>query len=571
MKDFLAALAQSWGSAQAAPLVLFIGLLSLYYKLLDGRISLLPSGGLTGALFSGFLLIGNSYSAINSWALLCANWYQIFLSAVVFAGYWVFFALLISALFCWLDRFQGAPARGKMLSALSLRKRYFICFGAIFLCWMPYLLICYPGSVTYDGMYQLEQYFGVTQATNHHPWLSTVLMGSIVRLGADLEHGVFLYILFQSLVCAASFAAICYQIWKQTDSRFWAGVALAFFIIVPSWGAYAQMFVKDTLFNGFFAAFFLCVILLIQSKGQCGRFIWVGLFLFGLLSTLQRNNGLYITVPTLLCLVAVIRTGKGRVALAALATGLLGVYLCWNQLLLPALGVAPGSVREMLSIPFQQTARYVVEYGGELTREEIAVIDQVLDYEVLLTQYDPQVSDPIKDTYHGTPDTLKEYFKLWFSCGLRHPGCYVEAALNNMFGYFWPGYRYGSFGGNYFQMQPPLHGGAGAEFLHPNAVQAVDYAGRLWGSTPGLMYLNAPAAFCWLLILCTVALVRKKAVCALAGTLPVWITLGICCVSPVNGLVRYALPIMAVMPLLLLFTYTALLDKRNEEAGSVNG
>ena len=96
------------------------------------------------------------------------------------------------------------------------------------------------------------------------------------------------------------------------------------------------------------------------------------------------------------------------------------------------------------------------------------------------------------------------------------------------------------------------------EFAHPDAPQLADAFSRLWSQTPGLGLLNAPGTFSWLLVLASVALLRRRKGVALIACLPLWLALGICCVSPVNALVRYMLPIMAATPLLLAYTFSAL-------------
>lgn len=537
-------------------LVLILALVFYYQRLLPLTRPLLPSAALVSLFFSLCLLFGQSFEATDSWAPLLGSPLRVGLSLVMAAGYTLFFFPLVSALFHWLDRqVQAAPPAP--LSRKEQVRFFFLCFGLILLCWLPYLLLCYPGSVTYDGMYQLGQYFGQTEATNHHPWLSTLLMGGIVSLGGDnLSLGIFLYILFQSLVCAAALAGVCWQV-RVLAGRTAAWLTLAFFALVPNFGGYAQMFVKDTLFFGVFAAFFLCVVLFLKVRGKAGPPLWAGLLLTGLLCALLRNNGLYIVVPTLFLLIPAARSLAARLGAAGLGVAVLAVYLCFNQVLLPAWGVAPGSVREVLSLPFQQTARYVQVCGDTLTEEEIAVIDGVLDYETLVTSYDPRVSDPVKNTYHGDSEALKEYLGLWLRQGLRRPDVYLEATLNSMFGYFLPGYRYGPFGGNYFFMQQSSYG-LEVEFAHPDAPQLADAFSRLWSQTPGLGLLNAPGTFSWLLVLASVALLRRRKGVALIACLPLWLSLGICCVSPVNALVRYMLPIMAATPLLLACTFSAL-------------
>ena len=537
-------------------LVLFLALMFYYQRLLPQLHPFLPSAALVSLFFALCLLFGQSFEATDSWAPLLGSPMRVALSLVMALGYTLFFHPLVSVLFHWLDRrSQAAPP--PLLSKAGQIRFFFLCLGLILLFWLPYLLLCYPGSVTYDGMYQLGQYFGHTEATNHHPWLSTLLMGWIVSLGGDNHSlGIFLYVLFQSLVCAAALAGVCGQV-RTLAGRTAAWLSLAFFALVPTWGGYAQMFVKDTLFYGVFAAFFLCVVRFLSVHGKAGFPLWTGLLLTGILCALLRNNGLYIVVPTLFLLIPAARTLAARLGSAGLGVGVLVAYLCFNQLLLPAWGVAPGSVREVLSLPFQQTARYVQVCGNTLTEEEIAVLDSVLDYETLVTSYDPRVSDPVKNTYHGNSEALKEYLGLWLRQGLRRPDVYLEATLNSMFGYFLPGYRYGPFGGNYFFMQESSYG-LEVDFSHPDAPQLADAFSRLWSQTPGLGLLNAPGTFSWLLVLATAALLRRRKGIALIACLPLWLALGICCVSPVNALVRYMLPIMAATPLLLAYACSAL-------------
>lgn len=540
-------------------LILVLALVFYYQRLLPLAHPVLPSAALVSLFFALCLLFGQSFEATDSWAPLLGSPLRVGLSLVMTAGYTLFFFPLVSALFHWLDQ-QTQAAPPAPLSRKEQVRFFFLCLGLILLFWLPYLLLCRPGSVTYDGMYQLEQYFGLTEATNHHPWLSTLLMGWIVSLGGDsLSLGIFLYIIFQSLVCAAALAGVCWQVWVLAG-RTAAWLSLAFFALVPNFGGYAQMFVKDTLFFGVFAAFFLCVVLFLKARGKAGLPLWAGLLLTGLLCALLRNNGLYIVVPTLFLLIPAARSLAARLGAAGLGVAVLAIYLCFNQVLLPAWGVAPGSVREVLSLPFQQTARYVRVCGDTLTEEEIAVIDGVLDYETLVTSYDPRVSDPVKNTYHGDSEALRAYLGLWLRQGLRRPDVYLEATLNSMFGYFLPGYRYGPFGGNYFFMQASERG-LEVEFAHPNAPQLADAFSRLWSQTPGLELLNAPGTFSWLLVLASVALLRRRRGIALIACLPLWLALGICCVSPVNALVRYMLPIMAATPLLLAYTYSSLLPK----------
>ena len=60
-------------------------------------------------------------------------------------------------------------------------------FFLFILCWLPYLVIFYPGSVPYDGYLQLNMFYGIDPATNHHPWFSTLVMGSLHWIGGHVS------------------------------------------------------------------------------------------------------------------------------------------------------------------------------------------------------------------------------------------------------------------------------------------------------------------------------------------------------------------------------------------------
>ena len=104
------------------------------------------------------------------------------------------------------------------------------------------------------------------------------------------------------------------------------------------------------------------------------------------------------------------------------------------------LGVADGSRKEMLSIPFQQTARYLKEYPDDVTESEENAIEKILDYGSLAENYNPEISDHVKDTFNNSATTqdMVNYFKAWVSMFLRHPDVYFQATFNNTYGYYYP-------------------------------------------------------------------------------------------------------------------------------------
>ena len=81
-------------------------------------------------------------------------------------------------------------------------------------------------------------------------------------------------------------------------------------------------------------------------------------------------------------------------------------YFLWGSILTAKLfllvlaslcSAESGSMGEMLSIPFQQTARYLQLYGDEISREEKEGIQGILgDTEEVAAVYNTASSDPVK-------------------------------------------------------------------------------------------------------------------------------------------------------------------------------
>ena len=92
--------------------------------------------------------------------------------------------------------------------------------------------------------------------------------------------------------------------------------------------------------------------------------------------------------------------------------------------------IASVGKQEALSVCFQQTARYVKYHGDEVTQEEEEAIKKVLNYKDIGNLYDPNPSED-----------LKNYFKVWLSMGLKHPGEYIQSFIANTYQYYYMEFR----------------------------------------------------------------------------------------------------------------------------------
>lgn len=87
-----------------------------------------------------------------------------------------------------------------------------------------------------------------------------------------------------------------------------------------------------------------------------------------------RNNGFYIVFPATVMFLLI--SGKKYIfSLIVMLLALFSFNWGYYNVLLPINDVQPGGIQEMLSVPFQQTARFVKYYGDELSEEDKEAIN----------------------------------------------------------------------------------------------------------------------------------------------------------------------------------------------------
>ena len=64
----------------------------------------------------------------------------------------------------------------------------------------------------------------------------------------------------------------------------------------------------------------------------------------------------------------------------------------------------------------------------------------MLDYEKIGNNYNPELADPVKNTYKtsATSMDLNNYYFVWLKMGLKHPFEYIESFITNTYAYYAP-------------------------------------------------------------------------------------------------------------------------------------
>ena len=561
--------------------VLWLGLLLLRIKApAKAQVRIYVYDWVFAALFSLILLLGHSFWVCNSYTLLTANRCCRLLALFSLAGFTgLTVNLLRWAKFC----FRRLIESQLRLPRLWDRHPFLFPFAVIFLLWLPYVVLKYPGGIDYDSYYQLLEPLGLFPLTNHWPVSSSYFFAGGYLLGKTLfgssNAGLFTAVILQSLFCAACLAYSLRAMVRLRLNNALLVLTLAVYSLTTIFSRYTTSLGKDSLFA---CALLLCLSLIAELlfekvPATTGRL--AGLAAACLLMGVLRSNGPHLLLALLLILIPATllsRRKDGGLPIGKV-TAAVGAALClcmgYLNLLLPVLGIPGASTGEALSLPLMQTARYVKYYPEEVTEEERQIIDQVVDYDRLAAAYNERLSDAVKGSYRGDGAPLLQYLKVWLRQGLRHPEVYFSATFNNIYGYFYPGAREDAMG--LYMQYDPVRDAPVQLFSLPEeaAAQRAERLDKL--SDFILAFENFPLFYpvcngpiqVWLaLYLALVALChgRGRLLILLA---PSVVSVLICVAGPTffhNGL-RYALPIIFANPFLLgvcLNTYISSPDSK---------
>ena len=428
--------------------ILFIILLFLYYKKLYKNIKINKIYEIFTIILSFILVLGYSYEVTSTGKLLWGSVPNFLISLIKISGYYYFFKTFIYYFIKFMKK--EYISNNKIIKKFS-EHPYLYSFVFLSICYGIFIILYYPGIINYDNANQIKEMMGMhtryldainpisdSTLTNFNPIIHTIMLGGLFKVGyiiGNVNFGMFLYTLIQMIIVISIYSyAIVYAV-KQRISPIYSFIVLIILGLIPTFGYYSITAVKDTLYTAFLLLFSIKVYDFVK-KDNTSKLDYLNIFLTSMLVCLFRNNGFYIVVITIPFLLI------SKKKLPILGTFFLVIisYMLFNNLLLPALGISGTSVREMLSIPFQQTARLVKLKGEEVSEEDRLVIDKILDYENLAKDYNEDLSDPVKNKYNKDAENkdLIEYFGVWFKGLIKHPIIYVDATINNITSYFYP-------------------------------------------------------------------------------------------------------------------------------------
>ncbi len=523
-------------------------------------------------IFSLLMVFGYSYDVVHNASLVTGNIALIIFSILKFIGYYTLFNTSIKLFDNVVKKSKLKNKKLPKIFDLFDKHPFMFSFIVILICYLPYIIAFYPVIINYDAANQIKEVMGMhtrymdsvvllnpnVTLTNFNPLIHTLLLGGLFKFGyliGNVNFGMFLYSIVQLSIVISVFAYSIYYLKKLKVNNTLILVVLGIYSLVPLFPLYTMTAVKDVIFS---SLVFLYVIMLYDMlKFKWSKKKYIGFAFLVLLIILFRNNGIY-TIILSLPVVCILKKELMLPIILVLVFNI-GMYIGYNKILLPHYEIANTSVREMLSVPFQQTARLAKYYDEEISDEDKKTIDKVLGYNDLGERYRTDLSDPVKNKFnkYTTDEELKDYFKVWFKYLLKRPVVYIDATISNMYGYFYPNT---SAWYVYTDLNHKLPE-AGFDY-HYNNLSYLRIG--LKGIAEAFPYIPVIGAISnigivvWIHILLIGMLIVNKMKKYIVVLLPSLTFILVCIVGPANTYFRYVLPCVFALPTIICILYNEL-------------
>lgn len=514
-------------------------------------------------LFSIFMVVGYSFHQLDSSYFIHGNIIFFIISIIKTIGFYYFFKNTINYLY---NKFITFDLKIKLqdnkIMKFYHKKPFLFSFIVLIICFIPYIIAYYPGILNFDCVNQIKEVMGIPNRymesvvlidknviiTNFNPILHTLLLGYSFKLGTIINNvnlGIFIYTLFQLITYISCLSYTIHYMKKRSVKDIYILISLAIYALVPLFPLYGLTLVKDTIYSVLIVVFIIRIYDMIkynQSKKD-----YILLALLSIFICLFRVNGLLVVLPSLI--IALIMMKKIRIPLIFVTATVGVLFLLFNGVVLPYFKITNTSIREGLSVPFQQTARLAKYHSKDIHDDDKKVIDKILTYDTLKDRYDEELSDNVKNKFnkHATDKDMKNYFNVWLKYFKKYPMLYLDATVNNNYGYFYPNaskwYVYNAYNTKLKEAGFDYH----YNKLHitRNALTAVSNA---YPKIPLLGLICNVAFLGWIYLFLMVCLIIKKKKNLILILLPGLITWISCFIGPSNTYYRYMLPLTFALP-----------------------
>ncbi len=530
-------------------------------------------------ILSLFMIFGYSYDKLDSWYFVFGNYVFILISIFKLISFYYLFKVVMHKLYDLINNLKVKDFKNKVVDKFYKRPVLYSVI-IIFLCWLPYIISFYPIILSPDPTNEIKSFFGISTRyidgvklvdekvlmTNDNPIAHTFLLGGSVKIGHTLGNdnfGLFIYSAIQIVILLWAFSYSIKYLIKLKVPNVFIFLSLGIYSLVPLFPFYAMNAVKDVIFSALMLVYIIKLFDLVRYN-NFKRNDYLKLIILSVFICLSRNNGIIHIILSLPFTLIFLKNSRKPILLSI--ASILVIYMLFMNVGLSLLHITPGNKREVFSVPFQQTARYVKYYGHDLSTEEREIIDKVLRIDTLAKRYDPVKSDKVKNSFNAlsTSKDFNNYLKLWFKLLFRHPNVYIEATMNNIYGFFYPNttkwYLY------HEEYKDKLNE-TGIFNYHYNSLnfsrKILSEYGIAFPHIPIIGMFANIGFMVWIYLYLLVLLIKQKLSKYLVVLAPALSLILVCVAGPVNTYFRYTLPYVFAFPVTIAMLYSVYKSKNS--------
>ena len=503
-------------------------------------------------IWSACFAFGKSYYILNNWMLVFGSPFN-FIFILVLCSFSAvsitFFLILFLSAF---KKLESVDISNFIF--FKFKSVFFTSFISFFFIECLYVIAFFPGIITWDGRYQLTEFYGIYPLTNHHPIISTLFEGSIIEIGrlfGNFNLGLFLFIFLQSLIQSFLLAYTVKLISEFVQNKTIVLVSYLYFLFNPILAIWGISLGKDSIYYLSFLWFMILLVKILKySDESIHSSIYVQLVFCILLGGFFRKEAAIIMAISLITAFLFSCYLKNSKKILIYIIGFYLIFIAAFSLFLNFYHVYSPK-KEAFAIPFQQTARLVWS-NKVLEKDDMENLDLLFGNQNLRKLYNPSFADPVKNAFVESECNYNTWREIYFKYLKIYPASYIQAIINQNYGYFYPFFKPIDYG--YYTIPKddvlrndilPFSTISKAKSLQ-NFLKAIPEA--FMGMPFLSLYYNC-SFFVWsLMFLCGIALIRK---CwsVIYISMPLLLTFSVCLLSPVGADTRYMLPIIVSYPL----------------------
>lgn len=291
-------------------------------------------------MLSLFMCIGDTFQEKSFLLNLCQH-----NKILGYLSMWILYFIVLLVITVAIDYWVTAYREKKNKDDRGFSVKTWRIFKCILLiAWIPYFMTYFPGSISRDGMIQVNIARGSAPLSNAHPIISTWCMGIFIKIGKWINNdylGIFLYVLFQTFVMISALVYMLRFVHELTKNKTIIYIALAFFALYPTWGMMVESVIKDTLYTAFFILFTTMFAQIVMDKEEKtkDRMFLFKFFLSMIGICFWRNNGIYVVIISFIVLLISKTMKSYKKSVAFMLALIMLLYYGMNAWVYPMLNV----------------------------------------------------------------------------------------------------------------------------------------------------------------------------------------------------------------------------------------